>query len=78
MGVGARAVVGFVCEGGRLYYTFIDFSSIEHLLCAKKNELWALNLVLEITGALPHCLGRFYSKREPWLVTTCSFVKRVN
>lgn len=53
MGVGARAVDGFVCEGGRLYYTFIDFSSIEHLLCAKKNELWALNLVLEITGALP-------------------------
>lgn len=53
VGVGARAVDSFVCEGGRLYYTFIDFSSIEHLLCAKKNELWALNLVLEITGALP-------------------------
>lgn len=52
MGVGARAVDGFVCEGGRLY-TFINFSSIEHLLCAKKNEPWALNLVLEITGALP-------------------------
>lgn len=39
MGVGVWAVDGFVCAGGGLYYTFIDFSSIEHLLCVKKNEL---------------------------------------
>lgn len=32
---------------------FIYFSSIKHLLYAKKDGLWPLNLVLEITGALP-------------------------
>lgn len=73
VGVGAWAVDGFMCKG-RLTVLYV------HLFLTVCQEEWA---VAPESGAgdylcPPQSLGRFCSKREPWLVTTCSFVKRKN